>query len=193
MEGPAIRKILVAIGMIVLIAGTALALVYVEEPQTVVLDVDTWDVWPTTLNPPPDEWHRTFWGILMQRSWWFQLNFSSSATIRVTISILQGGGEAQWMIPIFDQVGTSFTHKVVTGDIGTYQVDIKNEGTTAVDVSGKITAREEATQSQTIHPYAIPGTFTALAGAALLIFGVLGKRGNRSRSVKERVKEKSVR
>lgn len=143
-----------------------------DEINTTVREVEKWDPIRSPLNPPPEPYNSTFWGRLMHKGWWFELNLSSSNPVRVTVSPMTQEGPAT---PIFNQVGTIFTQKVKTGATDTYQIDIKNEGTSPADILGNVTAKEEITTYRTVYPYATPATLIAFAGATILVFGVLTK------------------
>lgn len=174
-KGTKIKKQIVIAGMLLLIVGIPVALYSTTEDITEENIREIWDIWPSTLTPPPNPQNRTFWGRLMRADWWFELNISSSHPIRVMVSVLHGG-ETRYMVPIFNEVGSSFTQEVQTDTLGTYQVDILNEGTIAVDISGNVTAKgPEITKSQTEYPYAIQGALIALAGMITLLYGTLKK------------------
>lgn len=174
-EETRIRKIIVITGLILLIAGIVLAVSEsTVESRTEENVIETWDMWPHTLNPPSEPWNHTFWGRLMQQGWWFEFDVSASHPVRITVSVVQHLPDP-WLVPIFDQVGTRFTQSVTTGGTGTYQVDIINEGPYTVDLEGSVTAKREETRNQRLYPYAALGTVIALIGVAVLSAGIYTK------------------
>ena len=172
MKGKAIiRKPIVITGIVLLVAGIALAAFSSVEPYIEEEIRDVWDVRPPTLEPN----NATFWGRLMHGGWWFQLNVSSSHPIRLTISVIEHD-PTPVMVPIFGQVGTSFTEKVIVDATGTHQVDIKNEGEYTVNIWGTVIAKEsEETKYRTVYSYATPGTIVALTGVVVLLVGIYTK------------------
>ncbi|TET21057.1 hypothetical protein E3J74_00685 [Candidatus Bathyarchaeota archaeon] len=166
-----IKKVIVIMGTILLIAGIALAAYSTVETRTEENVVETWNIWPPTLNPPSESLNRTFWGRYMYGDMWFEFDVSSSHPLRLTVSILEYS-PTPWMTTIFNEVGTSFTGNVTTVGGGTYQIDIINEGPNAVDLWGNVKVMQEETKDHQLYPYATPGTITALIGAAVLFAGI---------------------
>jgi len=165
------KKLIVIAGVALLVAGIALAAYSTVETRTEENIIETWNIWPPTLNPPSESLNRTFWGRYMYAGSWFELDVSSSHPLRLTVSVLEYD-LTPWMTTIYNDVGTSFTGNVTTVGGGTYQIDIINEGPNAVDLWGNVKAMEEETEDYQFYPYATPGTITALIGVAALFAGI---------------------
>jgi hypothetical protein len=179
------RKKIVITGLILLIAGVGLAAFSTTESYIEENTVDKWEnIWPSRLNPPSNPENSTFWGRFMRSGYWFEFNLSFSGPVRVTVSVLEQ--VAQIMTPVFNQSGTYFSQKVSIGGNGTYQVDIKNEGSVPADIApgSNVFAKENVTKQRTYYPYFTFGTLITLGGAAVLIYGALAKQRKLSRARK---------
>jgi len=103
------------------------------------------------------------------------MNLSFSGSLRVTVSALES--ESQTMTPIFDQSGTAFTQKVSILETGTYHIDIKNEGSTVVDIlpGSTVAAKQTDAKEQVSYPYQALGVLAIFCGVAILLLGVFTK------------------
>jgi hypothetical protein len=173
--------------LIFLIVGIVLAAFSIQESYTEENTLDKWDLnkEPSTLNPQNPG---PLWALEMQEGSFFELNVSASNTVRMRIgtpTYNNSTGEVVLTNPIFNQVGTGFTQKVAVGGSGTYQVEVKNEGATPVNILGNVFAKKIVTiYYPTVFPYSSLGTLVVLGGLASLIYGVLTKPKKR-RSKKE--------
>ena len=170
------RRSVVVIGFVFLLVGIILAFYSTGESYSEEEIVTEWDdIWPSTLNPPPDPQNATFWGSYVQIGDWIEFDLSFSGSVRVTVSALQQAD--QKLTPIFDEVGTVFDQKVAVPGSGTYQVDIKNEGLSAVDIipGSSVAVKTNVTSYGTSYPYSAIGVLTACGGAVVLILGLLSK------------------
>jgi hypothetical protein len=158
------------------LAGIALAAFPVEEHYVVEDTIEVWTLQGKTLEPPPSPRNRTFWGRLMRRGWWFELNVSASQPVRLTVSSIQRFGGSPMMSPFFDKTSASFKEWVRIGSTGTYQIDIINEGTSDVNLQGNVIAKMNRTEYERLYPYATLGTLIASTGLPVFIFGILSKR-----------------
>jgi hypothetical protein len=114
------------------------------------------------------------WTLEVPTGGFFKFNVSATGSVRVRIGTPSYDNVTEQSVllnPIFDQVGTRFTQKVVVGEDNTYEVQIKNEGATAVAVEGDVSATEIITMYQTIYPYSSLGTPVVLVGSISLIYG----------------------
>lgn len=120
----------------------------------------------------------------MQPGMWFQLNISSSDSIKVIISIIQhlGGPEKDTVAGPF--TGTSFHQKATVSVTATYWIDIYNENLTPVTLYGNVLVQQEETSYHTVYPYVIPGFLIMLGGITTLLFGIFKrpKKPSKSRS-----------
>jgi hypothetical protein len=189
-----IRKAFVIMALIFLIVGIVLAAFSIQESYTEENTLDQWDLnkEPSTLNPQD---LGPSWTLEMPEGSFFELNVSASNTVRMRIGTPtydEYVGEMVLMNPIFNQVGTRFTQKVAVGATDTYQVEIKNEGTTSVKISGNVFAKKIVTiYRPTVYPYSSLGILVVLGGLASLIYGILTKPKKR-RSKKKARKTRST-
>ena len=170
------RRNVVVIGFVFLLVGIILVSYSTVESYSEEEIVTKWDdIWPSTLNPPPDPQNATFWGSYVKLGDWIEFDLSFSDSVRVTVSGLQQAD--QKLTPIFDKVGTTFDQKVAVAGTGTYQVDIKNEGPSAVDINpgSSVAVKTNVTSYRTSYPYSALGVLTACGGAIVLILGLLSK------------------
>ncbi len=175
------KKIIVCAGLIFLIAGLLIFLLPVQEVYTEI-DVSEWDLHSRVLDPSGQDHDSTFYATLMKHEWWFQLNLSSSDPVELQVSILQHNPEEK--VPIFNQTGSNFKQNVFAQNTGTYVIDIKNTNPSPVTLEGKVLAKQ--LETNTIHPYALPGFLIILVGAATLLFGIF--KGTKKHSKPKRAK-----
>lgn len=173
-EETKIRKQLVVIALIFLIVGIVLAF-SIQESYTKENTLDKWDpLTPSTLNPQ----NVTGWAFmaLTPDGTFLKLNVTTSDTVRLRIgsmTIDEVTGKEIWGNLIFDQVGTHFTQKVAIAGTSSKLLEIKNEGTTLVNISGNV--KKIGNIYQTVYPYSGLGTLVVLVGLTSLIYGVLTK------------------
>jgi len=86
-------------------------------------------------------------------------------------------GEETWTNVIFNQVGTRFTQEVAIAGTAASLLEIDNEGTTPVNISGNVT--KIGNKNQTIYPYSSLGFLVAVVGSILLIYGILTRSGKK--------------
>jgi hypothetical protein len=106
----------------------------------------------------------------------FEFNLSASDAVRVKVGTPVYDELMLKIItkdPIFNQVGTRFVQEIKIPKNGTYQVEIVNEGTAPVIISGFVYAKKLT--RQTFYPYSSQGTILMLAGMASLIYGAFSK------------------
>lgn len=140
-------------GLIFLIVGIVLAAFLTQViSSTGESTLDKWDnVWPSTILYPQSQ--GPSWTLEMPDGSFFELNVSASGTVRLRIGLSiynNDTGEEILTSIIFNQVGTLFTQKVAVGATDTYQVEIKNEGTTPVIIWGNVSAKKIATTYQSL-------------------------------------------
>lgn len=169
-----IKKAIVIVASILLTVGIVSATFSIQESYTEESTLNRWD-----LNNEPITLKSTgpglIWGLEMPERSFFELNVSASGSVRVRIgtpTFIEDTEEVVLTNLIFDHVGTRFTQKVEVDKSGTYQVEIKNEGT-PVNISGNVFAKKIVTIYQAVYPYSSLGTLVAIGGLTLLIYGVL--------------------
>jgi hypothetical protein len=176
MEESQIRKTILAMALMFLIAGTVLAAFSIQRSHTEENILDTWDLnGSSALDPqaPGPSWARQ-----MPEGSFFELNISASNTLRLRIGTLvhnETTGEDFLTNLVFDQVGTRFVQEVAVGGNDTYQVEIKNEGASIVSIWGNVLAKNAVVSYQTVYPYASLGTLALLTGSATMIYGLFTK------------------
>lgn len=186
MEERKIRKRVVVIGLICLVMGIVLVVFSIEESHAEENTLGRWEnIWLSTLNPHDQA--GPSWSVEMQKGSFFELNVSASGTLRTMIGNATYNNytnEEVLVNVIFDQSGTHFDQKVVVGEDGFYTMEIKNEGTTPVNIWGNVLTKRIATSHETVHPYSSLGTPAILAGLTSLIYGGLtnSKKGTRRSS-----------
>ncbi len=160
--------------LIFLTMGIVLATFSKQESYTEENTLNHWNLkGPSTLNP---NGLATTWALEMQDGSYFELNVSASDNVRVRIGIPttnQGTTEIVLRNVIFDQVGTRFTQEVAVSESSTYQVEIRNVGTTPVNIWGNVSAKKIVIIYQLVYPYSSLATLVLLGGLASLIYGVL--------------------
>jgi hypothetical protein len=148
-----IRKILVALGLILFVAGIVLAAFLTQVlSSTESISLGKWDpIEPSTYifpgSPGPS------WALEMPEGSLFELNVSASKTVRLKIGTPAYDPDTESEVSfdsIYDQVGTSFTQKVVIGASRMCTVKIINEGTTPSAIEGYVLAENTITTHQTI-------------------------------------------
>jgi hypothetical protein len=174
------KKALVGVGLILLIFGTILVLYSPEEVSFEEETVSTWNsIASSSLMPPPDPHNATFWGVLVPPASRFELNISSSAPLRVIVSATESS--TQTLISIFDETGVSFTQIVPEGDtpldMGTYNVEIRNEGSTVVNIlpGSTVTAIQLIAEKHASYLYQASGVLAIFCGMIILLLGVFIK------------------
>jgi uncharacterized membrane protein len=183
-----IRKECVIIGLILLTVGIVLAYSHPESlPEQVTLD--KWDpVTPSTLSAQ----NQTGWDFtaLTQGGNFLKLNVTASDNVALMIGELTYNnvtGDQTWNNLIFNQVGMHFAQDVAINGTGASFLEIDNNGTTPVNISGDVI--KIGTINHTVYPYSLLGTLVALAGFILLIYGIVTRPGpGRKHSKKKTVK-----
>jgi hypothetical protein len=171
-------KVSIVIGVILLGLGIFFALFSTLEPYT---KCDQWSP-PKNIAPqatPPA------WALWMQAGDKFKVNITASGgRIRVVIGPLAVNELYQTYIrnPIFDCTNFSITWEGKIEKDDTYQVEVRNEGTSEVTVTGEVVA--EHPRIRVVYPYTSAATPTLILGVALLIYGFIRKP--RKKGVKKR-------
>ncbi|MGD8507077.1 MAG: hypothetical protein PVF15_10500 [Candidatus Bathyarchaeota archaeon] len=185
-EGTLLKKIIVSIGLVLLAVGAVILVFPAQEPHFEISTAKTWDLQSKILEPQ----NGTFYGSLMDSDRLFQLNISSSGPVKLTLSIVRHLGDpSKTPISPYPQTRSSFNEKVEIGSTGTYYIDIENENSFPVTLSGNVLVQEKEENQQTIYPYVIPGFLLVLGGVGALIFGIFRgkpKKLPRSRNVTKR-------
>jgi uncharacterized integral membrane protein len=166
---PDMRKKIVALGVIILIAGFLILVFPSFNTSTTSVDVYTWTIPKNILTPL----NFTFYLQSMSPGYWFKLNVLSTDMVQLDISILSQSGQVN--TPIFSQQGTSFTQKVTTATTGTYDVNITNTSTSTVTLSGNVVAQRPEASARIINQYAFPGFLVMLIGTTIVAFGIFRK------------------
>ena len=183
-----IRKAFVIMGLILLTAGIVLAYSHPESlPEQVTLD--KWDpVTPSTLTPQ----NQTGWDFtaLTQGGNFLKLNVTASNSVALMIGELTYNnvtGDQEWNNLVFNQVGMHFAQNVAIAGTRASFLEIDNNGTTPVNISGNVT--KIGTINHTVYPYSLLGALVALAGFILLIYGIVTRPGpGRKHAKKKTVK-----
>jgi len=176
------RKAIVAVALLLLIIGIILAL-SIQENRIKEIVIDEWDpITPSTLYPGDV----TGWAfmVLTSSGTYLELNISASDDVRIIIGLIfynETTGEEIWNNVIFSQTGSCFTQKVEIAGKNVNFLEIKNEGTNAVNISGNI--RKMGNIRQPLYPYSGLGTLVELLGLSSMIYGILAKPRRRKRSL----------
>ena len=97
--------------------------------------------------------------------------------MRVIIGTLifydETAGKEIWTNVIFNKTGTTFTQKVEIAGKNVDFLEIKNEGTSPVNIYGSI--RKIGNVSRQSYPYAGLGTLATLSGLIMLIYGIFAE------------------
>jgi len=153
-------------------------------PEQVTLD--KWDpVTPSTLSAQ----NQTGWDFtaLTQGGSFLKLNVTASDNVALMIGEPIANnvtGEQTMSNLIFNQVGTRFTQDVAINGTNASLLEIMNNETTPVNISGNVT--KIGIINQTVYPYSLLGTLLALAGFILLIYGVVTRPGPGRKHVKKK-------
>lgn len=167
------RKAIVIVALILLLTGIVLA-VSIQESHTEENILDRWDpIKPSKLYPQ----NATGWAFMVKTpdGTFMELNVSASDVVRVTIGsiIADVSGEPTLEKLIFNHTGTRFTQRITIAETDANFLEIKNEGTNIVNISGDIKKIESV--RQTFYPYSILGTLAAVFGLIMLIYEVWAK------------------
>lgn len=177
-----IRKAFVGLSLIFIILGVVLVAFSIQEPLSEERTIDRWDVGePYSTLTPLTPHNLTAWAPTGEGSY-FELNISASNIVRVRISMhalnFTNTGEEIWTDPVFDHFASRFTQKVTVKE-SSCLVEIKNEGTTPVNISGNISLKKTSVLYQSVYPYSSAGTLSLLVGSALLVYAVKTSRNER--------------
>lgn len=167
------RKAIVIVALILLLTGIVLA-VSIQESYTEEGILDKWDpIKPSELYPM----NQTGWAFMELTSdgTFLELNISASDVVRVRIGIVVPDvyGEPTLENVRFNDTGTRFTQRIAIAEINANFLEIKNEGTNVVNISGNI--KKMGNIRRTSYPYLGLGTLAAVSGLILLIYGVSAK------------------
>jgi hypothetical protein len=183
-----IRKAFIVIALVFLTMGSVLAF-FIKESLPEEVTLDKWDpVTPSTLSPQ----NETGWSYMSktQGGSFLKLNVTASDKVRLIVgnpSYDSVTGEETWTNFIFSQVGTHFTQEVAIAGTNASCLEIENEETTPVNISGNVI--KTGNVNQTVYPYSLLGALIALAGFILLIYGIVTRPGpGRKHAKKKTVK-----
>jgi hypothetical protein len=156
--------------LIFLTLGIVLAF-SIQESLPEEITLDKWDpVTPSTLSPQ----NETGWAYteLTKGGSFLKLNVTASDEVRLIIGepSYSATEEETWTNVIFNQSGTSFTQEVAIAGTAASFLEIDNEGTTPVNLSGNV--KKIGNTYQTVYPYSSLGTLVILVGSILLIYGI---------------------
>jgi len=173
------------IALILLPLGIVLAYSHPESlPEQVTLD--KWDpVTPSTLSPQ----NQTGWDYmeLTQGGNFLKLNVTASDNVTLIIgepTYNNVTGEETWTNLVFNQVGTRFTQEVPINGTHATLLEIVNNETTPVNISGNVT--KIGNINQTVYPYSLLGALVALVGFFLLIYGIVTRPGPGKKHAKKK-------
>ncbi len=179
------RRRIVILGAFVLLIGILLPALTTQEAFSAKreVEVDSWTP-PDRVFPPEDS---TFYARLMQPGMWFQLDVSSTDSIRLTVSLIQSQAIKD---PIFTDVKTSFDQIVTTGRTGTYWIDIINVSPSSITLEGKIITKQLEPAPITSSPLILVGAPLMIIGAIVLVYGVLKEKPRTLRSRRSDVRRR---
>lgn len=167
------RKAIAIVALILLLTGIVLA-VSIQESRTEEGILDRWDpIKPSELYPT----NVTGWAFmaLKPEGTFLELNISASDVVRVRIGIVVPDpyGEPTLQKLAFNDTGTRFTQRITIAETDANFLEIKNEGTNVVNISGDI--KKIGNIRRTSYPYLGLGTLAAVFGLILSIYGVSAK------------------
>ena len=169
------KRAIVALALLFFVTGIILAF-SIQETRVEEVVVDEWDpITPSILYPQ----NVTGWAFmaLTPNGTFLELNISASDMVRIIIGKLifynETTGQEIWHNVIFNQTGTTFTQKVEIAGKNVDFLEIKNEGTNPVNISGSI--KKIGSAYQPFYPYSGLGTLAVLLGLIMLIYGILAK------------------
>jgi hypothetical protein len=183
-----VRKSILAVGLIVVIAGVALAVFSTRESYTTAEELSVW--YPiytqnpadySTLSPASEPYNRTFWGYgPMPFNGLLELNIATTGPVRVLVSFIVGQDVVD---VVYDVTGTMFEGKSIPAGGGTYQVEIRNEGSESVRIysGSNVRAMADKTDYVTVYPYTNLGGLVAAVGVILLVLGLVIKPRRKAR------------
>ena len=167
------RKAIAIVALMLLLTGIVLA-ISIQESHTEEGILDKWDhITPSTLYPT----NATGWAFMLKTSdgTSLELNITASDVVRVRVGTLgpNPSDEPIWQRLIFNDTGIRFTQRIAIADTYANFLEIKNEGTNVVNISGDIEKIGDI--RQTSYPYLGLGTLAAVFGLILLVYGVSAK------------------
>ncbi|MEM3703157.1 MAG: hypothetical protein QXX79_01855 [Candidatus Bathyarchaeia archaeon] len=162
-------------------------------PEEVVidkLDFATDFTKPYQLDPQ----RNTGWSFMVKtlNGTFLELNISASYEVRILIGALHHFDETGakiWDVVIFNETGKNFTQKVGIAGTKANFLEIRNEGTTPVSISGDIKKIDIIRQPS--YPYSGLGTLAGLLGWILLIYGILARPRTRKRRLPTGVRKRA--
>jgi hypothetical protein len=172
--------------LILVAAGIIIMALPAQEAEYETITVKTWELEGEVLSPQDGPYNSTFYASMMNESRWFQLNISSSDTVRVEISIVQHAPTTVKQRVAGPFIGTRFTQKAEPTITATYYIDIYNDGSTEVALYGNVLVEQRNALYHTVFLYVMPGTLVMLVGIITLVVGVFKKVGKPARSRSKR-------
>lgn len=156
-----------------IIAASFIVAFYIAESHIEEAIIDEWDpITPSTLYPQ----NVTGWSFiaLTPQGSFLELNITASGNVTVIVGKLvfynETTREEQWSNVIFNQTGMSFLSKIEIVNKDVDFLEIKNDGTKPVDVSGNIKKLDYV--KRPYYPYLSLGALTFLIGLTILVYGI---------------------
>jgi hypothetical protein len=118
---------------------------------------------------------------------WFQLDISSTDSIRLTVSLVQS---QEIKTPVFNQVGTNFDQIVTAGITGTYWIDIVNVSPSSITLEGEILTKGLEAAPITSSPLVLVGAPLMIVGTIVLVYGFLKEKPRTLRSRRSDLRSK---
>lgn len=158
-------------GLLLLGLGIFFAVFSVTETY-IQIDRPTW----LEIQPKIKPQGTPTWTIWMQAGDRLKVNITAlKGEVRVVIGPVTVNELGEILIenPIFNRKGASFSWEYVIEKEDTYQIEVRNEGTTEVTVVGELVA--EHPRIRVIYPYTSAAAPTLILGVALLIYQFIRK------------------
>lgn len=167
------KKTIVTFGLLLLITGIPLTSIQESHIEEGVLK--EWNPAAPLTLPPQDEFRWSLLPLTLTETF-LELNISASGDVRVIIGILNYEPISEyefWRNVIFNQTGTYFNQNVSIAEASANLLQIKNEGTECVNITGYI--KKLGNIRKTVYPYSGYGTLMSISGIFLLFLGILTK------------------
>jgi len=180
------RRIFIIVALIFFLIGVILASYSTQISH--IEEIEKWNIGFCTIRPQDPG---CCWGREMSNGTFFELNISASNTVRIKIGVpVYDEVENKIVLKniIFNRVGINFTQIVEIRESGTYQVEIKNEGTNAVNISGSVSAKKAI--YRTVYPYLSLATPILFGSLISLTYGIFAKTEKRNIKMKHKRRKK---
>jgi len=167
------KKNIVAFGLLLLITGIILTSIQESCIEEGVLG--EWNPTTPLALYPQDEFRWSLLPLTLNETV-LELNISASGDVRVVIGILSYEPISElefWKNIIFNQTGTYFHQNVSIAEASANLLQIKNEGTEPINISGNI--KKLGNIRKTFYPYSGLGNLMGISGLFILALGILTK------------------